>query len=270
MRGFAVGQVVASRNPAFKPGERVEGAFGWAEHSIVTPKENWKIPRGVPTELAIHMLGNSGLTAFFGCTEILKPKPGQLAVVSAAAGATGMIAAQILKIMGCKVIGIAGSDEKCKWLVNELGLDAALNRKDPPEEFLKKFAELTPNFVDLYFDNTGGFMLAAVLERIALNGRIACCGATEIYSKVDPRYPLNTLTLVSQRATMQGFLSPDYADRFPEAKQKLAGWIAEGKLKSKQFVGQGFEKLPQHFASMFEGVNTGKLVVRIAPEDSEP
>jgi NADPH-dependent curcumin reductase CurA len=163
MRGFAIGQVIASKNPAFKIGERLETMGGWAEHSIVVPQEAWKLPRGVKSEVAVHMLGNSGLTAFFGVTEILKPKQGETAVVSAAAGATGMIAAQILKIMGCRVIGVAGSQEKCRWLVEELGVDVALNRKDPPDVFLQKFKEATPNFVDTYFDNTVGLFTLSCL-----------------------------------------------------------------------------------------------------------
>lgn len=269
MRGFAVGQVIASKNPAFKPGDRLDGLLGWTEHSILVPQESQRLPKGVLSEMAIHMLGNSGLTAFFGIREVLKPKPGETAVVSAAAGAVGMVACQLLKKMGCRVIGVAGSDAKCKWLVETLGIDAAINRREPSDVVLKKLAELTPNFIDVFFDNTGGFMLSAVLDRIALNGRIGLCGAVELYNSPDPRYPLNTLTMVTQRALMKGFLCPDYASDFPEAKKQLAGWIADGSLKSEQWVVRDFERLPHHFCSMFEGVNTGKLVVRIAEEDPE-
>lgn len=155
MTGGSLAQVVASKNPNFKVGDRVNSPLGWTEYGIAEPRDGWRIQKGVPSPLAMSVLGGTGMTAFFGVLDVLKPKAGEVAVVSGAAGATGMVAAQILKIMGCKVIAIAGTDEKCNWLVKDLGMDAAINyAKESPESFVKKLKELTPNFINLYFDNT--------------------------------------------------------------------------------------------------------------------
>lgn len=154
MTGGAIGQVVASKNPAWKVGDRLNSPLGWTEYGIVDPREPMRVMKGVPSPLAMSVLGGTGLTAFFGVFEVLKPKAGQVAVVSGAAGATGMVAAQLLKIAGCKVIAIAGGPKKCEWVVKELGMDAAIDYKEGEEAVLKKLKELTPNFIDLYFDNT--------------------------------------------------------------------------------------------------------------------
>ncbi|KAJ3337582.1 putative fatty-acid--CoA ligase FadD10 [Gonapodya sp. JEL0774] len=287
MAGGSIGQIVASRNPAFPVGERLNTGMGWQEYFVIVPKEGMRSVKGAASVDLMSVLGGTGMTAYFGVFDILKPKPGQLAIVSGAAGATGLIATQLLKIAGCTVIAIAGTKEKCAALKSKYGADYAWNYKEGREAIKQKLRDLG-RFVDLYFDNVGGYVwacvctvveapavltdferrwiLAEILERIALNGRIALCGQISLYNSKDPAYPLNTMLLVTQRAIMQGFLVLDYVTKFPEARAKMANWIADGKLKGEQTIVEGFENIPRHFLKLFDGSNTGKLLVKVGEE----
>ncbi|KAJ3073746.1 hypothetical protein HK102_005945, partial [Quaeritorhiza haematococci] len=175
MRAGGVGEVIASRKPNIKVGDKVTGMFGWQEYAVVSCKEVQKLPEGVGLKHALSVLGATGMTAYFGLFDVGKPKAGETVVVSGAAGATGSVVGQLAKSIGCKVIGIAGSEEKCKWLVDELGFDVALNYRD--QEFGRKLAQATPKYIDVYFDNVGGEILEACLRRLNLRGRVVLCGA---------------------------------------------------------------------------------------------
>ncbi|KXS17701.1 NAD(P)-binding protein [Gonapodya prolifera JEL478] len=271
MPGGSLGQVVASKNPSFPVGERITGPAGWTQYYVTVPREPMRVQRGAKSVDVMSVLGGTGLTAYFGVFDILKPKKGQLAVVSGAAGATGLIAVQLLKIAGCTVLAIAGSDDKCAMLKNQYGADYVWNYKEGRAAFKEKLRQLDGGrFVDLYFDNVGGWHLAEVIDRIAQNGRICLCGQISLYNSKDPYYPLNTMTLVTQRGLMQGFIVIDYFKQFPEARKEMSKWIAEGKLKGEQTVVEGFDKVPQHFLKLFDGSNVGKLLVKVGEESAGP
>ncbi|KAI9018868.1 oxidoreductase [Hyaloraphidium curvatum] len=257
--GSCVARVLASRHPSFAPGDRISCRLGWKEHGVVSPAEGDRVPDGVDDGTALQMLVNSGMTAYFGVTDILKAKAGEVAVVSAAAGGTGCVAVQILKNRQR-----SGSKEKCDWLLT-IGADHALTHRQPVPSLRSALLSLAPDGIDLFFDNTGGPVLAAVLPIVANRARIALCGAASVYNAADPSYPLDTTAMVTRRARMEGFLLPDYADRFGEARGKLTAWMREGKLVARQTVVEGFERVPEHFASLFQGAqNMGKLVVKFS------
>ncbi|CAB4385131.1 unnamed protein product [Rhizophagus irregularis] len=194
-----------------------------------------------------------------------KPKPGDTVVVSGAAGATGSTVGQIAKIKGARVIGIAGSEEKCNWLVNDLGFDIALNYRDP--EFASKLAKATPQYIDIYFDNVGGDILDHCLKRIAKNGRIVLCGAISQYNEKQPKGPAFYTALITQRAKMEGFIIFDYAQKFPIAIKDMAKWLQEGKIKRKEYIIDGLENAPNGLLKLFNGYNTGKMLVKVNDEN---
>ncbi|KAJ1554886.1 hypothetical protein HK096_000482 [Nowakowskiella sp. JEL0078] len=282
MRSAGVGRVVQSKNPKFKVGSLVTGTFGWQEYylsdgslvdHIVLPHPKLRL------EDAISTLGLTGLTAYFGMIDIGRPVLGDTVVVSGAAGATGSVAGQIAKMMVGRtgqVIGIAGDDDKCKWLVEELGFDKALNYKDPA--FEKKLKDATPKYINVYFDNVGGTILDACLSRLATFGRVALCGAISQYNAVSAASasskdqiaigPAKYTNLIAQRGKMEGFIVFDYKDRFPEATKKLATWIVENKVKSKETIVNGLENAPISLENLFSGKNTGKMLIRVS-EDSK-
>ncbi|KAF2277472.1 NAD(P)-binding protein [Westerdykella ornata] len=272
MRGYGIGLVVASKSPKFPVGSYASGMCGWTEYTVLKDKhlEPLDLPRGaVPTD-SLGVLGMTGLTAYFGILDVGQVKAGDFVVVSGAAGATGSVVGQIAKLKGAKVLGLAGGDDKVRWLKEELGFDEALNYKDP--EFEKKFRAATKGFIDVYFDNVGGEILDMALARAKPHARFVMCGAISEYNKGGKVVgPKNYLMIISMRIRMQGFIVTDYADRFVEAKKELAQWLEEGKLKRKEtIVKGGLEKAPEALGGLFKGANTGKLIVEVAkPEDAK-
>jgi NADPH-dependent curcumin reductase len=266
VRSFAVGQVVESKHPKFKAGQLVQGLFGWQDYACVkpgTPSAPAPVPEGVPIETAMSALGVTGITAYFGLLEVGRPKAGETVVVSGAAGATGSIVGQIAKIQGCRAVGIAGGAEKCKWLVEEYGFDAAIDYKG--EDVRKRLKDLCPKGVDVFFDNVGGDILDAALARLAMRGRVVLCGAIARYNDTaQAPGPKNYLNLVVQRGRMEGFIVLDYMPRAKEAVAALSGWLKEGKLKDRVDVQRGLENAPAALARLFKGENRGKQLVRIA------
>ena len=211
----------------------------------------------------MSVLGMTGMTAYFGLLDVGRPVAGETVVVSGAAGATGSVVGQIAKIKGCRAIGIAGGAEKCRWLTEELGFDAAIDYKS--EKVKARLKELCPDGIDVFFDNVGGDILDAALARLALRGRIVLCGGIANYNATEPPPgPKNYLNLVSRRGRMEGFLISDYAKRFGEAASALGGWVREGKIKYRVDVQQGFENAPATLRRLFEGRNEGKQLLRVA------
>jgi NADPH-dependent curcumin reductase len=265
MASFAVGQILESRHPDFKAGDIVRGSFGWQDYVATDGKVfggMHKVPPGVPPSLALSLFGVNGLTAYFGITEVGQVKAGETVVVSGAAGATGSVACQIAKIKGCRVIGTAGSQEKCAWLINEAHFDAAIDYKS--ENLRTRFSALCPNGIDVYFDNVGGAVLNEVLARINLNARIALCGSISIYDASAPAPgPANYPNLVPRRARIVGFTGIDYPSREPEAFEALGRWRHEGKLVQKEDIAVGLENTPRAFMRLFTGENFGKQLVKI-------
>lgn len=266
VRSVGAGVVVKSKNPAFAEGDRVLGMTGWQEYSVLSAKDRPSpIPQGIELRDALSVFGVTGQTAYFGINEIGRPQAGETFVVSGAAGATGSIAGQIAKAKGCRVVGIAGTDAKCRWLVGELGFDHAINYKT--EDVGARLRETCPKGIDVFFDNVGGQILNQVLARLALRARIILCGAISQYDDFDHAYgPPNYLNLISRRARMEGFIVIDYVDRFMEGAMALAGLVAEGKLKHKTHVVEGLERAPEALHRLFTGDHDGKLLVRVSNE----
>lgn len=267
MRGSTIGRVVASKADAFPIGTIVQGLGGWQDYWLARPGEAGKLraEAGVPLTLYMGLLGMIGATAYFGMLEIGKPKAGDNVVVSAAAGAVGSVAGQLAKLQGARVIGIAGGPEKCDWIVRELGFDAAIDYKS--EDVLERLRALAPGGVDVYFDNTGGVILDAVLQHLAIGARIPLCGLIASYN--DPKgggAPRFYHNLLMKRATVQGFIILDYLPRFAEALGPLARLHREGRLQYRVDVQQGLENAPQSLRKLFDGSNRGKLIVQIAEE----
>src|SRR5216684_4757531 len=267
MGAGAVGKVVASKNPQFHAGDTVEGFFGWQEYAISNGKGVRKIdPALAPVSTALGILGIPGLTAYFGLLDIAKPRAGETVVVSGAAGAVGSLAGQIAKIKGCRVVGIAGTDEKIAWLRDELGFDAAFNYKTTTD-YRATLAELCPKGVDVYFDNVGGTITDAVFwhlntgARIALSGQIAQYCADKM--ETGPRLLGH---LIVKQARAEGFLVFQFASRYAEGLTAMAAWLKAGKLKYREQFVNGIENTPRAFIGMLQGENTGKQLVRVAAE----
>jgi NADPH-dependent curcumin reductase CurA len=254
MRAITVGVVVASKNPQFAVGDHVNGQG-------LTKVD----PKIAPLPLYLSTLGMPGLTGYFGLLEVGKPKVGDTVVVSGAAGAVGAVVGQIAKIKGARVVGIAGGAEKCRYLVEELGFDAAIDYKN--EDVIEALKKHCPKGVDVYFDNVGGDILDAVLTRLARGARIVICGAISQYNNTTPiKGPANYLSLLVNRATMTGIMVADYYPRAMEAIVEMGGWIKAGKLKSREDIDTGLENFPETFAKLFSGENNGKLVLKVASE----
>ena len=266
MVGGAVGKVAASENPQFGTGDIVEGFFGWQEHAISDGQGVRKIdPKLAPISTALSVLGMPGLTAYFGLLEIGKPKPGETVVVSGAAGAVGSLVGQIAKIQGCRVVGIAGSDQKIAWL-RELGFDAVFNYKTTTD-YVAKLRELCPNGIDVYFDNVGGAITDAVFTSINTGARIAVCGQIAQYNAEKPETgPRLLWHLIVKQARAEGFLVFQFASRYTEGLKQMAEWLRAGKLKYREQFVDGIENAPRAFIGMLQGENTGKQLVRVAQE----
>lgn len=264
MRALALGRVVESKHASFPTGDWVYGALGVQEYALSNGAGLSKVDsRVAPLPVFLGTLGMPGMTAYFGLLEVGRPQPGETVVVSAAAGAVGTVVGQIAKIKGCHVIGIAGSREKCDYITKELGFDAAIDYKT--EDVPRSLARHCPKGIHVYFDNVGGEILDAVLAQIAHGARIVICGAISQYNSTSGiRGPANYLSLLVNRASMTGMLVVDYADRYAQAARDIAGWMAAGKLKSREQIVQGFEMFPQTFLKLFKGENTGKLILQVA------
>ncbi len=264
MRAFGAGRVVASRAPGLAPGDCVTGTLGVQEYALADGKQLTKVdPSAVPLPVYVGALGMTGMTAYFGLREVGRPQPGQTVVVSGAAGAVGSIAGQIAKLDGCRAVGIAGGAEKCRFLVEELGFDAAIDYKTA--DLKAALREHCPSGIDVYFDNVGGAVLEACLARLARHARIVLCGAISQYNATgEVKGPSNYMALLVTRSRMEGFVVFDYADRYAEAARELAGWIRSGRLKSKEDVVRGLETFPDALLKLFRGENTGKLVLEVA------
>lgn len=263
MRAGGTGEVVSSRNPDFPVGTMVSGSFGMQDYVLTDgkmPPLRTFSPDTDPT-VALGVLGGTGMTAYFGLLDLGKPEPGDVVVISGAAGATGSVAGQIAKIKGCNVIGLAGSDEKCRWLTDDLGFDGAINYKT--QDIGAALDTLCPDGIDVYFDNVGGEILDLCLARIATNARVVICGGISRYNATGALPgPVNYFNLVFRRARMEGFIVLDYVRQFPAAAKEMQSWIDEGKLKQQATVIDGFKELPRALISLFEGYNTGKLMVK--------
>lgn len=268
MVGGTVGQVIESKNPQFKPGEFYEGYWGWQEYFISNGDHLRKLdPSLAPVSTALGVLGMPGMTAYFGLLDICKPQPGETVLVSGAAGAVGSLVGQIAKIVGCRAIGIAGTDEKVAWIVNDLGFDSAFNYKTT-ENYVDALKKHCPNGVDCYFDNVGGTITDAVFPVLNSKARISICGQIAQYNAIKPEPGLrNFIYLLTKQARAEGFLVYQFADRYPEGISQMAKWIAEGKLKYREQFVEGFEKAPAALIGLFHGDNTGKMLVKVTPPE---
>jgi NADPH-dependent curcumin reductase CurA len=264
MRAYAVGRVVESRAPGLSEGNYVVGAFGVQEWAAVPAAHANQIdPAIAPLPTWIGGLGVTGMTAYFGLTEIGKPQPGETVLVSAAAGATGSVVGQIATIRGCRAVGIAGGADKCRLLVEELGFAAAIDYK-AEEKLAAAIRRECPRGVDVFFDNVGGETLDAALANLARRARVVICGAISQYNSTTPRAPQNYLSLLVHSARMEGFVLFDFRQRYAEAVLALAGWRAEGRLKLFEDIVDGIESFPDALLKLFCGENRGKLMIKIA------
>lgn len=264
MRALGLGRVVASKNPGFAPGDYVYGLLGVQEFAISNGKGLTTVDPAIAS-LPVYLgaLGMPGMTAYFGLLDVGQPKPGETVVVSCAAGAVGTIVGQIAKIKGCRAVGIAGGAEKCRYVVKDLGFDAAIDYKT--DDVRKALQQHCPRGVDVYFDNVGGEILDIVLAQLARGARVALCGAISQYNTVTGiKGPSNYLSLLVNRASMKGFLVIDYAGRYGEAAREMSEWMAAGKLKTREDIVEGFDKFPETLLKLFKGENTGKLILKLA------
>jgi NADPH-dependent curcumin reductase CurA len=260
-RAGAIGDVVTSKDPRFAPGDHVTGLFGVQEYATVAAKAATKLAPIAPLPVFLSTLGMPGLTAYFGLLDIGRPQPGETVVVSGAAGAVGAVVGQIAKIKGCRAVGIAGGPEKCAYL-QELGYDAAIDYK--ATDVAEALREHCPKGIDVYFDNVGGAILDAALARLAMRARVIICGAISQYNATGTIVgPSNYLSLLVNRASMTGMIVFDYAARYPEAIAEMAGWMAAGKLTSKEHIVRGLDTVPATLNKLFSGENQGKLILEV-------
>lgn len=266
MRGGTVGLVEQSNNPAFKPGDIVQPMdLGWQDYVVTSMAQKLHVSPEAPILAHMSALGMTGVTAYFGLLDIGKPKPGETVVVSAAAGAVGSIVGQIAKIKGCRVVGLAGSDDKCRWVVDDLGFDACINYKK--EDVLTALKRECPKGIDVYFENVGGEILDAVLTLINLEARIPLCGLISTYNADGPvPGPYMFRNILMKRALIKGFIVIDYFPRIAEFAAEMVPWVASGQIKWRVDVEPGLENAPKILNKLFTGGNTGKLLVQISPE----
>jgi len=266
MRGLGLGEIVESNSTNYPVGTLVNGLTGWQDYTVVSDAMPLMVvPSEIQAEPAqlLGTLGMTGCTAYFGMLEIGEPKEGETVVVSAAAGAVGSVAGQLAKIRGARVVGIAGGPEKCAWLTDELGFDAAVDYK--ADDWREQLKTATPDGIDVNFENVGGEIMEAVMARLNIRARMVLCGLISGYNETElPPGPRTFGSLLINRVKLQGFIILDYYPRFGEAIRELSGWVAAGSLRSEQTVVEGFEELPNALNMLFAGENTGKLVVHIS------
>ncbi|MBA2342875.1 MAG: NADP-dependent oxidoreductase [Thermoleophilaceae bacterium] len=263
MRALAAGEVVASNHSGFAPGDHVTGLLGVQEYAIASGDALMKVDTDLaPLPVYLSTLGMPGMTAYFGLLDIGRPAAGETVVVSGAAGAVGGLVGQIAKLKGARAIGIAGGEDKCRHIVDELGFDAAIDYK--AGDLDAALGEHCPDGIDVYFDNVGGEILDAALARLGRNARVVICGAISQYNaSAAMKGPSNYMSLLVNHASMTGFVFSDYLDRLGEGAQDMAGWLAAGDLKSREDVAEGFDNFPETLLRLFEGANTGKLVLAV-------
>lgn len=264
MRALGVGQVIASKNPKFAVGEHVSGMLGVQEYTVSNGQGLNKVDAKLaPLPIYLSTLGMPGMTAYFGLLEVGQLQAGDTVVVSGAAGAVGSVVGQIAKIKGARVVGIAGGADKCAYLVDELGFDAAIDYKS--EDLSAALKKHCPDGINIYFDNVGGEMLDAALAQLAHGARVVICGAISQYNNTTAiKGPANYLNLMVKRATMKGVMVSDFYPRAAEAAMVMAGWLMSGKLKSREDIVEGFNSFPETFQMLFTGANNGKLVLKVA------
>lgn len=263
MAGRALAEVIESRHPDFQPGDLAFGEFGWQEYAALPAGELRKQQACTPLSHLLSVYGVSGMTAYFGLTEVSQVKPGETVVISAAAGAVGHLAGQVARLLGCRVVGIAGSAQKCDWLTGELGFAAAINYKSGALE--ADLRQACPDGIDVYFDNVGGDILEVVLTQMNLHGRIACCGAVSAYDAVQHGHGLRGVPfqLVVKRLSMRGFIVSDFFGQAAQARACLQGWVEDGSLKVAEDIVEGFENIPAALVGLLKGDNRGKRMVKI-------
>jgi NADPH-dependent curcumin reductase CurA len=264
MVGHTVSEVLESRNAAFQKGDVVAGYDGWQEYGISNGKDVRPLDRGLPVTTALGVLGMPGMTAYVGLLDIGQPQTGETVVVSAASGAVGSIVGQLAKARGCRAVGIAGSPDKCRYVVDELGFDACINYKT--DELAPALKAACPNGVDVYFDNVGGAVLAAVLRVLNRNARIPLCGLIAEYNATTNTGGPNLRPLLVHRAMIKGFIVSDHYNRFPAFLQECTPLVASGRLKYREDIVDGLEQAPSALIRLFEGRNFGKLIVRVSPD----
>jgi NADPH-dependent curcumin reductase CurA len=266
VRSGGVAEVVRSNSDRYAAGDLVFGMTGWQDYALADEGTNSMqvLPAGIDPTAALSVFGTTGMTAYFGLIDVGKIKEGDTVVVSGAAGATGSTVGQIARLKGAaRVVGIAGTPEKCGWLVDELGYDAAVNYKT--DEVAKRLREACPDGIDLFFDNVGGKLLDICLGQLALRGRVVLCGAIATYNdKGKIEGPSNYRALIARRGRMEGFIILDYIPRFPEAQAEMGAWVAEGKIKYATHIVKGLEHAPDALNLLFTGGNTGKVIVEVA------
>ena len=266
MRASGVGQVVQSENGALPVGTLVQGLLNWQEYSVGDPAGRIPptvLPPGTPPSLALSIFGSTSLTAYFGLLDVGQPKPGETVLVSGAAGATGSVVAQIARLKGCRVVGIAGGPQKCQWLLDACKLDAVIDYKG--EDVEQRIGELCPKGINIFFDNVGGDILEAGIEHMADFGRIVLCGGIAGYNDEVPQAgPRNLMRLVTRRIRMQGFVVIDYLGRAAEAIDALSGWVGAGELAWREDIQEGFENIPTTLQRLFDGSNVGKQLLKLA------
>lgn len=264
MRALTLSRVVESNAPGFAPGDMVTGSQGVRDFTVTKAKDLTKVdPARAPLTAYLSALGMTGMTAYFGLLDVGMPKEGEFVVVSGAAGAVGQVVGQIAKIKGCTVIGIAGGEDKCKFLTNELGFHHAIDYKT--QNVAKEIKRHARQGLDVYFDNVGGEILEAALFNLRKHARIVICGAISQYNESVPVGPRNYLSLLVNRARMEGMVVFDYADRYAQAVDEMAGWMKEGRLKSVEYVVKGTVRdFPAALLRIFKGENTGKLLLQVA------
>ncbi len=267
VRSTVIGEVVESRASGFQPGQLVVGIGGWEEYSVADAGlfSSVELQPGDEEQYYLSIYGAVGLTPYFGLLEAGKPTPGETVLVSAAAGAVGSLVGQIAKIKGCRAVGIAGSDEKCRWIVEDLGFDAAINYRTETD-MVAAIARACPQGVDVYFDNVGGQILDATLLNLNKDARVVFCGAISSYNSTEPvPGPYNFWQILARSATIEGYLVSDYLDQFPQGIAQMRDWVSEGRLQFREQIIDGLENTLDAFSLLFEGRNEGKLMVRVAP-----
>ncbi|MGH2902148.1 MAG: NADP-dependent oxidoreductase [Solirubrobacteraceae bacterium] len=264
MRALGAGEVIASNDPSLSPGDLVTGLLGVQAYAVAPAGALQKVDTSLaPLPVYLSTLGMTGMTAYFGLLEIGKPAAGETVVVSGAAGAVGGVVGQLAKLKDCRVVGIAGGAEKCAYIVEQLGFDAAIDYKS--EDLAAGLREHCPRGIDVYFDNVGGEILDEALARLARNARVVICGAISQYNATAPvAGPSNYLSLLVNHASMTGFVISDYLSGYAEGLREMAGWYAEGKLSSREDVATGLENFHETLLRLFSGKNTGKLLLEVA------